>query len=124
MKLAQLYNRVQCTVLLVVLAVGLNNSSAMQDFTSPNWTDPSPHRTLQIPVEQEVQLEVLEWAGQGSPLIFLAGLGNTVHIWDDFAPQFTNNHYVYAIMRRGFGHSSQPLTDAARKDLQTTSWLS
>ena len=45
---------------------------------------------------------------QRASLIFLAGMGNTAHIFDPFAPKFTANHHVYGITRRGFGASSQP----------------
>jgi pimeloyl-ACP methyl ester carboxylesterase len=61
-----------------------------------------------ISVDQDVQLEVLDWGGTGRPLIFLSGLGNTSHIWDNFAPKFTGSHHVYAITRRGYGRSTHP----------------
>jgi len=53
-------------------------------------------------------LEVLDWGGTGRPLVLLAGLHNTAHVFDDFAPSFTDSFHVYAITRRGFGRSSQP----------------
>ena len=56
-----------------------------------------------------VRLEVLDWGGRGEPLVFLAGLGNTAHIFDDFAPQFTDRFHVLGITRRGFGASAGSL---------------
>ena len=53
-----------------------------------------------------VWLEALDWGGSGAPLVFLAGLGNTAHVFDDFAPQFTDSFHVIGITRRGFGASS------------------
>jgi pimeloyl-ACP methyl ester carboxylesterase len=53
-------------------------------------------------------LEVLDWGGNGSPLIFLAGLGNTAHVFDDLAPKFTDKHHVYGVTRRGIGLSTIP----------------
>jgi pimeloyl-ACP methyl ester carboxylesterase len=53
-----------------------------------------------------VSVEVLDWGGRGAPLVFLAGLGNTAHVFDDFAPQFTDSFHVVGITRRGFGASS------------------
>jgi len=53
-----------------------------------------------------VTLEVVDWGGQGSPLVFLAGGGNTAHVFDDFAPQFTDSFHVIGITRRGFGASA------------------
>lgn len=66
-----------------------------------------------VEVEPGVKLEVLDWGGSGRPLVFLAGLGNTAHIFEDFAPRFTDHFHVYGITRRGFGASSKPMpTDA------------
>jgi non-heme chloroperoxidase len=70
--------------------------------------DPSPHKALFVPVEKGVRLEVLDWGGEGPPLIFLPGNGDSAHVFDDFAPKFTGKHHVYAITRRGFGVSSKP----------------
>lgn len=51
---------------------------------------------------------MLDWGGTGRPLVFLAGLGDTAHAFDKFAPRFTVSHHVYGITRRGFGLSSKP----------------
>lgn len=53
------------------------------------------------------KLEVLDWGGKGKPILFLAGLGNTAHVFDDFAPRFTDAFQVYGLTRRGFGASFQ-----------------
>src|SRR6516162_5714643 len=73
------------------------------------WLDPSPHRTQFIAVENNVKLEVLDWGGSGRPLVLLAGLGNTAHIFDKFAPKLSATYHVYGVTRRGFGASSAPL---------------
>ena len=70
--------------------------------------DSSPHTAQFVTVDTNVKLEVLDWGGSGSPLIFLAGLGNTAHVFDKFAPKFTAKYHVYGITRRGFGVSSTP----------------
>lgn len=57
-------------------------------------------------INPKVTLEVLDWGGRGVPLVFLAGSGNTAHVFDDFAPQFTDSFHVVGITRRGFGASS------------------
>lgn len=92
-------------VIFIVLALAVAPLSA-QDAAS--WHDPSPHRIRMIPVEPGVTLEVLDWGGRGRPVVFLAGLGNTAHVFDDFAPKLTGNYHVYGITRRGFGASSRP----------------
>jgi pimeloyl-ACP methyl ester carboxylesterase len=72
------------------------------------WLDPSPHNVQFITVDNNVKLEVLDWGGSGRPLVLLAGLGNTAHIFDNFAPKLTSAYHVYGITRRGFGASSAP----------------
>jgi pimeloyl-ACP methyl ester carboxylesterase len=72
------------------------------------WLDPSPHRAQFITVENNIKLEVLDWGGSGRPLVLLAGLGNTAHVFDKFAPKLSAAYHVYGITRRGFGASSAP----------------
>jgi pimeloyl-ACP methyl ester carboxylesterase len=61
-----------------------------------------------INVAPDVSLEVIDWGGVGPPLVFLAGLGNTAHVFDNFAPKFVPQYHAYGITRRGFGASSSP----------------
>jgi non-heme chloroperoxidase len=91
--------------------------ASAQPIPSNAWHDPSPHQSERITVTEGIQLEVLDWGGTGRPLIFLAGLGNTAHIWDNFAPKFTDGHHVYAITRRGFGKSTHAATDYSAERL-------
>jgi pimeloyl-ACP methyl ester carboxylesterase len=72
------------------------------------WLDPSPHVAQFIMVENNIKLEVLDWGGSGTPLVLLAGLGNTAHVFDKFAPKLSSSYHVYGITRRGFGASSAP----------------
>jgi non-heme chloroperoxidase len=74
------------------------------------WHDPSPHSAQFVTVDKDVKLEVLDWGGTGSPLVLLAGFGNTAHVFDDFAPKLTSTNHVYGITRRAFGASSHPAT--------------
>jgi non-heme chloroperoxidase len=72
-------------------------------------TDSSPHSVQFITVDDKVKLEVLDWGGSGRPLVLLAGLGDTAHRFDRFAPKLTGTYHVYGITRRGFGASSAPV---------------
>jgi pimeloyl-ACP methyl ester carboxylesterase len=63
-----------------------------------------------IAVSADVRLEVVDWGGRGPAVVFLAGFGNSAHVFDGFAPEFTRDHRVIAITRRGFGASSKPRT--------------
>jgi len=67
------------------------------------------HQTRFVTGSTQNRLEVLEYGGQGKPILLLAGLGNTAHIYDEFAPKLTDQHRVYALTRRGFGASDHPL---------------
>jgi pimeloyl-ACP methyl ester carboxylesterase len=61
-----------------------------------------------VRVDKDVELEALDWGGTGRPLVLLAGLGNTAHVFDKFAPKLIANYHVFGITRRGFGDSSNP----------------
>jgi non-heme chloroperoxidase len=90
-----------------------NNGPRQLNFQRPTketaWTvDTSIHSVQFITVETGIKLEVLDWGGSGRPLVLLAGLGNTAHIFDTFADKLTTTYHVYGITRRGFGASSSP----------------
>lgn len=67
---------------------------------------PTESVSRMIPIGPGVRLEVVDWGGRGPPLVFLAGLGNTAHVFDTFAPQFTDHFHVVGVTRRGFGASA------------------
>ena len=90
--------------LLTLLAV---SAFACAQESSP-WHDPSRHTVQFITVDEGVQLEVLDWGGTGRPVVLLAGLGFTAHVFDGFAEKLTDSYHVYGITRRGYGASTRP----------------
>jgi len=82
-----------------------------------SWVDPSPHQTQLVRVARDVHVEVLDWGGEGRPLILLAGLGHTAHVFDDFAPRLTDRYHVLGITRRGYGASSTPVKGYTARQL-------
>ena len=98
-------NRYFLSVFAVLLAATTSVSSQQIE-----WRDPSPHAVKFVTVEENVQLEVLDWGGSGPPLVLLAGLGNTAHHFDDLAPALTARHRVVGVTRRGHPGSSAPTT--------------
>lgn len=72
------------------------------------WSDASPHTTGFVTVARGVRLHYLDWGGAGPPLVFLTGIGNSAHSFDEIAPLFTDRFHVLAITRRGQGESSRP----------------
>ncbi|ACB75413.1 alpha/beta hydrolase fold [Opitutus terrae PB90-1] len=85
-----------CT--LPIAAVGWASSAPLNALASLRF----------IEVEPAVKLEVVDWGGNGPPLIFLHGWGCDAHVFDSFAPRFTSRCHVYGITRRGAGKSSAP----------------
>ena len=94
---------VQLSLLALAVACGPRSDA---DERRPPATHPGSNLTK---VSPGVTLEVVDWGGRGPALVFLAGLGNTVHVFDDFAPAFTDRFHVLGITRRGFGASSGAL---------------
>ena len=72
------------------------------------WKDPTAHKQQFITVDKDVRLEVLDWGGSGWSVVLLTGLGNTAHVFDEFAPKLASAYHVYGITRRGYGASSAP----------------
>jgi non-heme chloroperoxidase len=105
-------------VLAAILLVSRLGSGFGQES---QWRDPSPHRVLSVVVAPDVKLEVLDWGGAGPAAVLLAGLGNTAHIFDNFAPKLARTYHVYGITRRGYGASSAPpsgyTTDRLARDV-------
>ncbi len=87
--------------LCVLLAVATPASPQQTE-----WKDPSPHGMRFVTVDDDVQLEVLDWGGSGPALVLLAGLGGTAHHYDDFAPALTARYRVVGVTRRGHRGSS------------------
>ena len=72
-------------------------------------SSPEEPRTVHfVAVDKDVELEVLDWGGSGRPVVLLAGLGDTAHVFNRFATKLAREYHVYGITRRGFGASSSP----------------
>ena len=71
--------------------------------------DKSPHTNDFVSVNG-IKLHYLDWGGEGDVLLFLAGMGCNAHIFDSFAPRFTDKFHVMALTRRGHGESDHPET--------------
>ena len=91
---------------------GLGYTAPMPHRQVPDdgWRDPAPHKAFGVTVAPGVLLHVLDFGGTGTPLVFLSGIGNNAHVFDDFGQRFTKGNRVVAITRRGFGESSRPDT--------------
>jgi non-heme chloroperoxidase len=95
--------------LTLAIVAGCQTSSRQPDgvlVTAVGWRDPSPHRVRSVNVD-DTHVEVLDWGGSGPAIVLLAGLGDTAHVFDDFAPALASEGHVYGITRRGFGASGE-----------------
>lgn len=66
------------------------------------------------------QILSYEKEGEGSPIIFLHGNGETHAIWDRMIAEMSMDHTVYAIDSRGQGESATP-KEYHYKDMAATS---
>jgi pimeloyl-ACP methyl ester carboxylesterase len=55
-----------------------------------------------------IKLHYLDWGGGGETILFLPGFNNTAHVYDHFAPRFTDQFHVIGLTRRGVGESDKP----------------
>ncbi len=71
--------------------------------------DASPHSSHYVNANG-IRLHYLDWGGSGPAIVFLSGMGCSVHIFDEFAPRFADRFHVLAVDRRGHGDSDYPET--------------
>jgi len=71
------------------------------------FTDASPHRSTLVPANG-IRLAMLDWSGDGPPLVMIHGIGDNPHIFDDLAGRLRGDFRVIAYARRGHGDSDAP----------------
>jgi non-heme chloroperoxidase len=75
-----------------------------------------------VNVEDGVDLHITDWGGTGPPMLFVPCWAATSHIFDEFAPRFTDHHRVLVMNKRGHGPSSRPThgytIDRLTKDIE------
>ncbi len=101
-----------CHVALTLAAwLGLRAQTVTPQAPDPRtlreWTDSAGHRNGRLAIGGTT-IHYIDYGGAGEALVFLAGLGNSAHIFDVFAPRFTDRYHVLAITRRGYGESGRP----------------
>ena len=80
-------------------------SQTIDALTKP--VDKSPHTSGFI-TANGIRLHYLDWGGKGNVLLLLTGFGDEAHVFDEFAPKFTDRFHVIGLTRRGFGESDKP----------------
>src|SRR6266481_7107231 len=74
---------------------------------SPTPVSPSPAKSGFV-TANGIRLYYLDWGGSGETILFLPGFNDTAHVYDDFAPRFTDRFHVIGLTRRGVGESDKP----------------
>lgn len=64
-------------------------------------------RSLRMEASDGINLHLLEWSTEGTPMILIHGFGNDCHVWDDFAPKMAPYYHTLAIDLRGHGDSER-----------------
>ena len=85
---------------------GLRPGSTRYGHSVPNPIDMPSDQFVTL---DGVRFHYLDWGGDGDPLLLLAGLGCTAHVFAELAPHLTDRFRVLALTRRGHG-----LTDRSR----------
>lgn len=65
----------------------------------------------------DMSLHVLDSSTSGTPVILVAGVGNTAAVWGDFFTSLSTSHRVIALTRRGYGRSHLPNPGTTIADL-------
>jgi pimeloyl-ACP methyl ester carboxylesterase len=99
----------QLVLLALVSLFGQQSALAQKTDTPSKLADNSPHKSGFV-TANGIKMHFLDWGGTGDPLLLLAGFASDAHIFDDFAPKFTDRFHVIALTRRGFGESDKPAT--------------
>jgi len=69
------------------------------------WVDTTQHKIHYVEMEDNIKLEVVDWGGKGTPLVFLAGLALNAHTFDPLVSSFVDSYRVIGITRVGHGKS-------------------
>ena len=81
---------------------------------SDAWAAPSPlpanmgAAKIGFVTANGVKLHYLDWGGRGGAILFLSGFNDTAHVYDRFAPRFSDRFHVIGLTRRGVGESDKP----------------
>ncbi len=70
-------------------------------------TSPLPPKSDFVTVNG-IKLHYLDWGGSGDTILFLPGFNDTAHVYDNFAPRFTDHFHAIGVTRRGVGESDKP----------------
>ncbi|CAN5463691.1 hypothetical protein BH10PSE3_BH10PSE3_30660 [soil metagenome] len=99
----------RCILFAAVALMGVAACPTVRAAVQPTQHQTAPvTQTTFINTSDGVRLEVLDYGGQGSPILLVSGGGMTAHAFDKFAPRLAAHHRVFAFTRRALGQSDTP----------------
>ena len=63
--------------------------------------DATPHTLRFVTVAPGVELQVIDWGGEGETMVLLTGSGDNAHVYDQFA-------FLEMLERHGFCYNAKP----------------
>lgn len=97
---------------IVLASIFLYGCASHRPIIGTQTSEKSPNNTNQkvmsINVDRDVNVEVIDFGGEGRGFILLTGLNDTAHRFSQFAEKLAKTFHVYGVTRRGFGASSSP----------------
>ncbi len=69
------------------------------------WVDKTHHQIHFVEMDDNIKLEVVDWGGKGTPLVFLAGFAQNAHTFAPLVSSFVDSYRVIGITRVGHGNS-------------------
>ena len=77
----------------------------LNTVNASEWVDTTQHKIHYAEMDDNIKLEVIDWGGKGTPLVFLAGLALNAHTYDPLVSSFVDSYRVIGITRVGHGNS-------------------
>lgn len=81
--------------------------AAQSSVLSVKPKDEFPHKSG-FAVVNGIKVHYLDWGGVGETVVFLTGVGDTGHVFDEMAAGLSGRFRVLALTRRGYGESDKP----------------
>jgi pimeloyl-ACP methyl ester carboxylesterase len=105
----RLRRTIEIVSMVYVLGVCLAATSKAEvaQYPSVNYTDVSPHKSAFAHVNG-INLNYLDWGGDGPALVMMHGIGDDPHVFDDLASLLHDRFRIVAYARRGHGLSDSP----------------
>lgn len=94
-----------------LLLLALASSLVIGNISAKDLKINNSYDSRYIETDDKVKLHVVDWGGDGTALVFLAGLSLNAHTFDHLAKNFIHSYRVIGITRVGHGKSESRKED-------------